>query len=61
MQVSHAADPSVSDDVPSLDGSGVPAGQLRQELRANLAVAGFSLGLSVVVAVGLALLMTMLG
>lgn len=61
MQVSHAADPTVPDVVPSLDGGGVPAGQLRQELRANLAVAVFSLGLSVVVAVGLSLLMTMLG
>ncbi len=43
----------------AVDVAGQP--RLRHELRNNLAVAGFSLGLSVLVAVGLSLLMTLLG
>jgi hypothetical protein len=43
----------------AVDAAGQP--RLRHELRNNLAVAGFSLGLSVLVAVGLSLLMTLLG
>jgi len=58
MQVSYAAEPAGSD----ADGEAVPgSGPLRHELRTNLAVAGFSLGLSVAVAVALSLLMTLLG
>jgi hypothetical protein len=56
MQSSHAAEPA------GRDADGVAdAGPLRHELRTNLTVAGFSLGLSVAVAVGLSLLMTLLG
>ena len=69
MQVSYAAEPAAPDIDGShdrtgvgIDGAVVPAsGSLRHELRTNLAVAGFSLGISVAVAVGLALLMTLLG
>lgn len=71
MQVSYAAEPATPDVDGTHgrtgvgggpDGAGAPvSGLLRHELRTNLAVAGFSLGLSVAVAVGLALLMTLLG
>lgn len=63
MQVSYAAEPAAPKVDGSLErmGAVAPVGPLRHELRTNLAVAGFSLGLSVVVAVGLALLMTLLG
>ncbi len=63
MQISHAAEPAAQVADNSSDGTdvGVVPAPLRHELRTNLAVAGFSLGLSVAVAVGLALLMTLLG
>lgn len=67
MQVSYAAEPAGSDAAGSHGGIGVDgevlpgSGPLRHELRTSLAVAGFSLGLSVAVAVGLSLLMTLLG
>ena len=65
MQISYAAESAARDldgsDV-GIDGEAVPgSGPLRHELRTNLAVVGFSLGLCVVVAVGLSLLMTLLG
>jgi hypothetical protein len=61
MQVSYAAEPPAraTRDVDTAVDPGT--GPLRHQVRANLVVAGFSLGLSVAVAVGLALLMTLLG
>jgi hypothetical protein len=67
MQLSSAAEPADGDvdgdvRVGDVDVAAVSApGALRNEVRANLLVAGFSVGLSVAVAVGLSLLMTLLG
>ncbi len=69
MQVSYAAEPVGSAADGSYDGrigigaaaSAVGRRPLRHELRMNLVVVAFSLGLSVAVAVGLSLLMTLLG
>lgn len=67
MHVSYAVEPAARDaddnhDRAGADGSDTPViGPLRHELRTNLGVACFSLGLSTAVAVGLALLMTLLG
>lgn len=68
MQVSYAAEPSggaaKSGNAPD-PATGTralaDAGPLRHELRTNVVVAVFTLGLSVAVAVGLSLLMTLLG
>jgi hypothetical protein len=66
MQVSYAAEPGggAADSGNAAD-PGIralaDAGPLRHELRTNLVVALFTLGLSVAVAVGLSLLMTLLG
>jgi len=60
MQVSQADEP-ITETVDRTDVDVPVAGLLRHELRSNLALAGFSLGVSVVVAVVVALLMTLLG
>jgi len=70
MLVSYAAEPVGSDAHGNSESRGGFGGDaepdsssrpLCHELRRNLLVAGFSLGLSVAVAVGLSLLMTLLG